>query len=171
MWAFAVDAGEWGELAAARDRSFMATLWAGFAFAEAAVCRMGMVLCAQRACGVFLFADGVVMSEGEAVLAVRCSRSSVEYRDTMSRGEESNSIAQNSGVLWGESDDNRRCCLALTLSGVGGEKPDLPRRDLPCIRKSFRHDFEEDLFVIKGTEVLEEVKWDGVYGAVNARGG
>ena len=91
---------------------------------------------------MFLFADGMVVSKGKAVFAVRCSRSSVEYRDTMSRGEESNSITQNSGVLWGESNDNRRCCLALTFSGVGGEKPDFPRRDLPCIRKSFRDDFE-----------------------------
>ena len=120
---------------------------------------------------MFLFADGMVVSEGKAVLAVRCSHSSVEYRDTMSRGEESNSIAQNSSVLWGESDDNRRCCLALTFAGVRGEKPDLPQRDLPCIRKSFRHDFKEDFFVFEGTEVLEEVEWDGMYGAVKARGG
>ena len=133
MWAFAVDAGERGDLAAASDRSFMAALGVGLALVEAAVCGVGAVLYAQWACGMFLFADGVMMSESKAVFAVCCSRSSVEYRDTMSCGEESNIIAQNSGMLQGESDDNRRCCLALTFSGVRGEKPDLPRRDLPCI--------------------------------------
>ena len=111
------------------------------------------------------------MTEGKAVFAVCCSRSSVEYRDTMSRGEESNRMAQNIGVPWGESDDNRRCCLAFTFAGVGGEKPDLPRRDLPGIGKSFRHDFKEDFFVLEGTEVLEEVEGDGMYGAVDAGGG
>ena len=46
MWVLAVDAGEWGELAAASDQSFMATLRAGFAFAEEAVCRVGVVFSA-----------------------------------------------------------------------------------------------------------------------------
>ena len=126
MWAFAVDAGERGELTAASVRSLMAALGAGLAFAEATVCGVGVVHCAQWACGMCLFADGVMVSESKAVFAVCCSHSSVEYRDMMSCGEESNSIAQNSGVLRGESDDNRHCCLALTFSGVGGEKPDLP---------------------------------------------
>ena len=130
-----------------------------------------MILRAQWAGSVFLLADGVVVSKGEAVLAVRCSRSSVEYRDTMSNGEESNRIAQNSGVLWGESDDNRRCCLALMFAGVGGEKPDLLRRDLPGIGKSFRHDFKEHFFVLEGAKFLEEIEGDSMYGAVDAGGG
>ena len=112
-----------------------------------------------------------MVSEGKAVLAVRCSRSSVEYRDTMSSGKESNRIAQNSSMLQEESDDNRRCCFALMFAGVGGEKPDLFRRDLPGVGQSFRHDFKEQPFILEGTEVLEVIKGDSMYGAVDARGG
>ena len=92
MGAFAINAGEWGELTAAGDWSFMAALWTGLTLAEASVCGMGVILCAQWACGMLLLADGVVMSKAKAVFAVCCSRSSVEYRDMMSCREESNRI-------------------------------------------------------------------------------
>ena len=134
------------------------------------MCGVGMILHAQWTGGMLLFADGVVMSEGKAVFTVRCSCSSVEYRDTMCHGEESNSMAQNIGVLWGESDGNRRCYYAFTFSGVRGQKPDLPPRNLPSIRNRFRYNFKKDLFILEGTEVFEEVKWDGMDSAIDARG-
>ena len=111
MRAFAVNAGEGGEFAAASDGALMATSGAGLSLAEASVRGVCVVLRAQRAFGVFLFADGMIVSEGEAVFAVCCSRSSVEYRDTICSGEESYRMAQNIGMLRGESDDNRRCCF------------------------------------------------------------
>ena len=87
MWAFAINAGERGELATAGDWSLVAAFGAGLAFSEATVCGVSVIFCAQRARGVFLFADSVMVSEGKTVFAVSCSRSSVEYRDTMSCGE------------------------------------------------------------------------------------
>ena len=59
----------------------------------------------------------------------------------------------------------------MTFAGVGGEKPDLLRRDLPGVGKSFRHDFKEHLFLLKGTQFLEEVEGDSMYGAIDAGGG
>ena len=79
-------------------------------------------------------------------------------------------MAQNIGMLRGESDDNRRCCLALTFAEVGGEESDLSWRDLSHGRKSLRHDCKEDFLVLKSTKVLEEVEWDCMDGAVDARG-
>ena len=88
MRALAVNTGEGGELATACDRAVMAALEAGLSLTEASVREVSVIRRAQWACGVFLLADGVVVSKGKTVLAVCCSRSSVEYQDTMCSGEE-----------------------------------------------------------------------------------
>ena len=70
MAAFAVGAEEWGDGTAAGDGTIRTTLGAWAVGALASVLGVGMVLGTEGACGLFLLARGVVVSEGKAVLAV-----------------------------------------------------------------------------------------------------
>ena len=87
MGSFAVGAVQGGGGTAADDGLEAPFLGARAIGAGASVLGVGVVFSAQRACGVFLFAGGLVMAESEALGAVGGGGRRAESSDTACPGE------------------------------------------------------------------------------------